>query len=164
MLRHVQEKLNSSTFYGCEGGPDSLILLPWRRERIRSATCTSGGKRDGGRFLQLRQTALVHHILIFKGRSVPQPPYTDPQGAVLPALPHPPSGPPDRAALRDDALRRAPGRPVLMLRPAPVRVRSGIGIAIAYTVTHILVEVDDDTGYQILWEPSWLVRRMPAGR
>jgi hypothetical protein len=61
---------------------------------------------------------------------------------------------------REDALRQAPGRPVLMLRPAPVKVRAITCHAIAYTVTHVLVERDDDAGYQASWEASWLVRRL----
>jgi hypothetical protein len=65
-----------------------------------------------------------------------------------------------RAAVREDALRQAPGRPVLMLRPARVKVRAITCSAIAYTVTHVLVERDDDGRYQASWEASWLVRRL----
>lgn len=68
--------------------------------------------------------------------------------------------------LRGEALKRAPGRPILLLRPAPVKVRSLRAIAIAYTVTDVLVEWDGDAGYQLSWEASWLVRkvrRAPAG-
>jgi hypothetical protein len=61
---------------------------------------------------------------------------------------------------REQALEDAPGRPVIMLRPARVRVRSVIGHAIAYTVTHILVEWDTDGQYNVRWEASWLVRRV----
>lgn len=61
---------------------------------------------------------------------------------------------------RKHALEEAPGRPVVMLRPAPVRVRSSIGRAIAYTVTHVLVEWDADGQYNVRWEASWLVRRV----
>ena len=93
---------------------------------------------------------------------MPQPPYTDPQSAVLPVLPRPSVDPLDRSALRDEALRKAPGRPILMLRPVPVKVRSRVGIALAYTVTHVLVEGKGDAGHQIRWEASWLVSRLPA--
>ena len=61
---------------------------------------------------------------------------------------------------RKHALEEAPGRPVIMLRPAPVRVRSSIGTAIAYTVTHVLVEWDTDGEYNVRWEATWLVRRV----
>jgi hypothetical protein len=61
---------------------------------------------------------------------------------------------------REHALGRAPGRPVILLRPAPVKVRSIIGNAIAYTVTHVLVEWDTDGEYNVRWEANWLVRRL----
>ncbi|MCU1515948.1 MAG: hypothetical protein JWQ75_669 [Pseudarthrobacter sp.] len=77
-------------------------------------------------------------------------------------LPHP--GPPDdgmeRWAKREDALQQAPGVPVVLLRPAPVRVRSILAKAIAYTVTDVLVEWDGDDGYCVRWQASWLVRRL----
>ncbi|MFF1254854.1 hypothetical protein ACFVYC_20495 [Pseudarthrobacter sp. NPDC058329] len=65
-----------------------------------------------------------------------------------------------QAAVREDALRQAPGRPVLMLRPARVKSGSIIGLAIAYTVTHVLVEWDDGGGNDVRWVASWLVRRL----
>jgi hypothetical protein len=61
---------------------------------------------------------------------------------------------------REQALNDAPGRPVIMLRPAPVRVRSIIGNAIAYTVTHVLVEWDTEEDHHFRWEANWLVRRV----
>ncbi|WP_255768993.1 hypothetical protein [Pseudarthrobacter sulfonivorans] len=61
---------------------------------------------------------------------------------------------------REQALLNAPGRPVILLRPAPVRVRSLIGNAVAYTVTHVLVEWDADDVHHVRWEPTWLVRRV----
>ena len=61
---------------------------------------------------------------------------------------------------RKHALELAPGRPVILLRPAPVKVRSIIGSAIAYTVTHVLVEWDSDGEYNVRWEATWLVRRV----
>ncbi|WP_152642606.1 hypothetical protein [Pseudarthrobacter chlorophenolicus] len=65
-----------------------------------------------------------------------------------------------RTALREEALTQAPGRPVMMLRPAPVKVRAAFGSAIAYTVTHILVEMDVNGPYSVRWEPGWLVHRL----
>ncbi|MET1086040.1 MAG: hypothetical protein ABWY04_02795 [Arthrobacter sp.] len=65
-----------------------------------------------------------------------------------------------QSTLREDALRQAPGRPVLLLRPAPVKVGSTVGHAIAYTVTHVLVEWEDDGGPGARWLASWLVRRL----
>ncbi|MDQ0675816.1 hypothetical protein QFZ36_003377 [Pseudarthrobacter siccitolerans] len=65
-----------------------------------------------------------------------------------------------QSAIRDDALRQAPGRPILMLRPAPVRVGSAIGHAVAYTVTHVLVEWANDGDRESRWLASWLVRRL----
>ncbi|MFC9772858.1 MULTISPECIES: hypothetical protein [unclassified Pseudarthrobacter] len=47
-----------------------------------------------------------------------------------------------------------------MLRPAPVKVRAAFGSAIAYTVTHILVEQDGNGPYSVRWEPGWLVHRL----
>lgn len=64
-----------------------------------------------------------------------------------------------RSLMRDQALKHAPGRPVLLLRPAPVKVRSCVGNAVAYTVTDVLVEWDEDSCYHLRWEASWLVRR-----
>ncbi|VXC40691.1 hypothetical protein ARTHRO9AX_30255 [Arthrobacter sp. 9AX] len=66
----------------------------------------------------------------------------------------------DHVGLREDALRQAPGRPVLMLRPAAVKVGSTVGHAIAYTVTHVLVEWENDGGPDVRWLASWLVRRL----
>jgi hypothetical protein len=65
-----------------------------------------------------------------------------------------------QATPREEALRQAPGRPVLMLRPARVKVGSTVGQAIAYTVTHVLVEWEDDGGPDARWLASWLVRRL----
>ena len=64
-----------------------------------------------------------------------------------------------RTEMREDALRRAPGKPIILLRPAPVRVRSLPAAAVAYTVTDVLVEWEGDGGYHLRWEASWLVRR-----
>ncbi|MDQ0769070.1 hypothetical protein QF031_001819 [Pseudarthrobacter defluvii] len=64
-----------------------------------------------------------------------------------------------RSRMREEALRQAPGRPIVLLRPTPVRVRSLPATAVAYTVTDVLVEWDADGGYQLRWEASWLVRR-----
>ena len=61
---------------------------------------------------------------------------------------------------RDHALGQAPGRPVILLRPAPVKVRSNIGNALAYTVTHVLGDWDTDGQYNVRWEANWLVRRV----
>lgn len=65
------------------------------------------------------------------------------------------------AQTREQALHDAPGRPVIMLRPVPVRVRSVIGNAIAYTVTHVLVEWETEDGHHVRWEANWLVHRVP---
>ncbi len=65
-----------------------------------------------------------------------------------------------QSTLRQDALQQAPGRPVLMLRPARVKVGSINGLATAYTVTHVLVEWDDDGNHDARWIASWLVRRI----
>ena len=65
-----------------------------------------------------------------------------------------------RSEARELALRQAPGRPVLVLRPVPVTVRSVPGHALAYTVTHVLVEWDSDGGYDLRWEASWQVKRL----
>jgi len=64
-----------------------------------------------------------------------------------------------RSAMREAALRQAPGRPVILLRPAAVRVRSLAANAVAYTVTDVLVEWEGNSGYHLRWEASWLVRR-----
>ncbi|MET1086805.1 MAG: hypothetical protein ABWY04_06745 [Arthrobacter sp.] len=66
----------------------------------------------------------------------------------------------ERWAKREDALQQAPGVPVVLLKPAPVRVRSILANAIAYTVTDVLVEWDGDDGYCVRWQASWLVRRL----
>ncbi|TPV53301.1 hypothetical protein FJ661_01550 [Pseudarthrobacter phenanthrenivorans] len=92
---------------------------------------------------------------------MPQPPYTDPGNAGLSVLPHPATEPLKREAVREEALRQSPGIPILMLRRAPVKVRSSTGHAIAYTVTHVLVEREDDDGYHVRWEAAWMVRRLP---
>jgi hypothetical protein len=65
-----------------------------------------------------------------------------------------------QSAMREEALRQAPGKPVLMLRPAPVRAGSTMGHAIAYTVTHVLVECANDGDHEGRWLASWLVRRL----
>ncbi|WP_455836775.1 hypothetical protein [Pseudarthrobacter siccitolerans] len=77
----------------------------------------------------------------------------DPPPQQLPALMA-------QSAAREDALRQAPGRPVLMLRSAPVKVGSTLGHAVAYTVTHVLVEWENDGGRDARWLASWLVRRL----
>jgi hypothetical protein len=61
---------------------------------------------------------------------------------------------------REEALQAAPGRPVIMIRPAPVRVRSMTGTAIAYTVTHVLVEWGTEEDHHLRWEANWLVHRV----
>jgi hypothetical protein len=65
-----------------------------------------------------------------------------------------------RAAVREHALRQAPGRPIILIRPAPVKVRFITGNAHAYTVTHVLVEWDADGEYHVRWEASWRVKRL----
>ena len=65
-----------------------------------------------------------------------------------------------QSAAREDALRQAPGKPVLMLRPAPVKAGCTVGHAIAYTVTHVLVEWANDGDREGRWLASWLVRRL----
>jgi hypothetical protein len=64
------------------------------------------------------------------------------------------------SATREHALRQAPGRPVIVLRPVPVTVRSVSANAIAYTVTHVLVEQDSGGEYSVRWEASWQVKRL----
>ena len=64
-----------------------------------------------------------------------------------------------RSATREEALRQAPGKPIVLLNPAQVKVRSICAAAVAYTVTDVLIEWDEDTGYHLRWEASWLVRR-----
>ena len=66
-----------------------------------------------------------------------------------------------RSEMHKEALRQAPGRPVVLLRPAAVKVRAIHATALAYTVTHVLVEWDGSTGYHLGWETSWLIRRRP---
>jgi len=65
-----------------------------------------------------------------------------------------------RSLIREDALRQAPGRPVILLNPTPVTVRSLAATAIAYTVTDVLVEWDGNGAYHVRWEASWLVRKV----
>ncbi|NUT72093.1 hypothetical protein [Pseudarthrobacter sp. C4D7] len=67
-----------------------------------------------------------------------------------------------RAEMREAALREAPGKPIVLLRPAPVTVRSAPATALAYTVTDVLIEWEADSGYHLRWEASWLVRRVQA--
>lgn len=67
-----------------------------------------------------------------------------------------------RSEMRDEALRQAPGRPIILLRPAPVTVRSMPANALAYTVTDVLIEWDADMDYHLRWEASWLVHRVQA--
>ncbi|MDJ0456519.1 hypothetical protein AB0284_12815 [Pseudarthrobacter phenanthrenivorans] len=66
-----------------------------------------------------------------------------------------------RDGMRQEALHQAPGRAVVLLRPAPVKVRSLRAAAVAYTVTDVLVEWDDNGSYHLRWEASWLVHRCP---
>lgn len=47
---------------------------------------------------------------------------------------------------------------MILLRPATVQVRSIIGNAIAYKVTHVLVEWETDGEYGVRWEANCLVR------
>jgi hypothetical protein len=61
---------------------------------------------------------------------------------------------------REEALQDAPGRPVIMIRPAPVRVRSITAYAIAYTVTHVLVEWHTEDAHHVRWEANCLVHRV----
>lgn len=65
-----------------------------------------------------------------------------------------------QSTLRQDALQQTPGWPVLMVRPARVKMGSIIGLAMAYTVTHVLVEWDDDGNHYARWVASWLVCRL----
>lgn len=67
-----------------------------------------------------------------------------------------------RSEMREEALRLAPGKPIVLLRPAPVTVRSMAASAVAYTVTDVLIEWDSDAEYHLRWEASWLVRRAQA--
>ncbi|WP_457950209.1 hypothetical protein ACTAQI_06260 [Pseudarthrobacter sp. alpha12b] len=64
--------------------------------------------------------------------------------------------------MRQEALRHAPGRPIVLLRPAPVTVRARRANAVAYTVTDVLIEWDSDADYHLRWEASWLVHRVQA--
>jgi hypothetical protein len=64
------------------------------------------------------------------------------------------------SAEREDALRRAPGRPVILIRPVPVKARFAAGHVIAYTITHVLVETKTDGRYNVRWEISWQVKRV----
>ena len=63
-------------------------------------------------------------------------------------------------AKREVAIRQAPGRPVLLIRPAPVRARFAAGHAIAYTMTHVLVEGVVNGDYFVRWEASWQVKKV----
>jgi hypothetical protein len=65
-----------------------------------------------------------------------------------------------RSSILEHALRQAPGRPVILIRPAPVRVRAVVGNALAYTITHVLVEWLEAGEYRVHWEASWQVRRI----
>jgi hypothetical protein len=82
------------------------------------------------------------------------------QHALLATLPPQQPGLGPQSAAREDALRQAPGKPVLMLRPARVKVNSTLAHAIAYTVTHVLIERADDSDYDIRWVATWMVRRL----
>ncbi|WP_411373338.1 hypothetical protein ACLH0K_09205 [Arthrobacter sp. MPF02] len=90
---------------------------------------------------------------------MPLSPDRDDKQAVFPQLPQF-LVPGIRRITTDEALRQAPGAPVVMLRPVPVRVRGATGYAIAYTATHVLVSGPSDGGYRASWEASWLVRRL----
>lgn len=82
------------------------------------------------------------------------------RAAALPPLPR--SVDPDSPeAAVEVALLQAPGQPIVMLRPSPVRVRGVTGRAIAYTVTHVLIERPGTGENRLRWESSWLVRRLP---
>jgi len=91
---------------------------------------------------------------------MPLSPDSSEKHALLDTLPRRLPGLVAQAAVREAALRQAPGRPVLMLRPAQVKAGSIIGLAIAYTVTHVLVEWDDGGGHDARWVASWMVRRL----
>ena len=67
-----------------------------------------------------------------------------------------------RSETREEALQHAPGQPIILLRAIPVRVRSICARAVAYTVTDVLVEWDEEACYHLRWEASWLVRRVVA--
>jgi hypothetical protein len=69
----------------------------------------------------------------------------------------------NRSAMREHALEQAPGRLVVVAAPVTVKVRSVAGKAIAYTVTHVLVERDADGEYGVRWEANWQVKRVPTG-
>lgn len=67
-----------------------------------------------------------------------------------------------RSAACQHALLRAPGLPVILICPALVTVRSLSAQAIAYTVTHVLVEWVVAGESYARWEASWLVRKTPS--
>lgn len=69
-----------------------------------------------------------------------------------------------RTEMLAEALRQAPGKPIVLLRPAPVRARFALARALAYTVTHVLVEWDGHAGYHLRWEAACLVRRLEPGQ
>lgn len=69
-----------------------------------------------------------------------------------------------RSGMREEALRQAPGRPIILLRPAPVTVRAMRANALAYTLTDVLIEWDSDADYHLRWEASWLVHRVQGER
>jgi hypothetical protein len=78
----------------------------------------------------------------------------------VPALLPQRSAPMTPEPARDQALTEAPGKAVVMLRPAPVKVRAMTCLAVAYTVTHVLVEWYDAGRYHVRWEAAWLVRKL----
>ncbi len=91
---------------------------------------------------------------------MPQSPYLDASPTGLHSRAEDSPGPCIPVDLKEAALRQAPGVAISTLRPVPVRVRAAAGSAIAYTVTHVLVESEDDGVYEVTWQPNWLVHRM----
>lgn len=90
---------------------------------------------------------------------MPQSPYFDASPAGL-RSPMDSPGPLIPADPTEAALSQAPGVAISMLRPVPVTVRGAAGSAIAYTVTHVLVERGDNGVREVTWQPNWLVHRV----
>ncbi len=145
-------KLGSSS--PCALQPGVLTFWTWRQAGRSSA---SAMERSPGAALLFMQTATAHHPpSIHKDASMqelPRPQACTHSVSTCHAC---------RSLMREDALRQAPGRPIILLKPAPVTVRAHPGTAVAYTVTDVLVEWDGSGGYQLRWEASWLVRKVEA--
>lgn len=62
-----------------------------------------------------------------------------------------------------DALHQSPGSPVLLRYPVRAQARFRPGRALAYTVTHVLMEYGEGSDSSYHWEPGCLVRRTPRG-